>query len=213
MNDNIAASPCALVAWGRKNSLNVQKVLWCLEDLGLPYRHEPAGGADGRLATAQFLALNPNGLVPVLEDGPLALWESNTIVRYLCNQYGPDAHKQSSPGQLAQQERWMDWYGTELGPHMTKLWGHHKRGKPLQSEELTTHATRAEALWGMFAGALSEGPFLGGRAPGPADYALGPALYRWVEIGNGSIDPRLQSLFQSLASRTAFNANVVQAPL
>ena len=74
--------------WGRVNSTNVRKVLWCAEEIGLAYEQIPAGGAFGIVDTPEYRALNPNGLVPCLEDGGLVLWESNAIVRYLARQYG-----------------------------------------------------------------------------------------------------------------------------
>lgn len=74
--------------WGRLNSANVQKVLWCLDDLGTHYHLALAGGIDGGLDTPEFIGLNPNRLVPVIIDEGTALWESNVIVRYLCKKYG-----------------------------------------------------------------------------------------------------------------------------
>ena len=73
-----------LKIWGRKNSSNVRKALWCAEELGLDYEAIDAGGAFGVVDTPQYRALNPNGRVPMIEDGDFVLWESNTIVRYLC---------------------------------------------------------------------------------------------------------------------------------
>ena len=72
-----------LKIWGRNNSVNVQKVLWCCEEMGLKYERIDAGGQFGVVNTPQYRALNPNGLVPTIEDGPFVLWESNSIVRYL----------------------------------------------------------------------------------------------------------------------------------
>ena len=77
-----------LKLWGRINSTNVRKALWCLEELEVPYTRIDAGGAFGVVGEAEYLAKNPNRLVPCLEDGDLVLWESNAIVRYLAAQYG-----------------------------------------------------------------------------------------------------------------------------
>ena len=77
-----------LVLWGRPTSSNVKKVLWTLEEIGLDYQFVKAGGPYGGLDTPEFLALNPNGLVPTIKDDELVLWESNTIVRYLAARYG-----------------------------------------------------------------------------------------------------------------------------
>lgn len=80
--------------WGRKSSINVQKVLWCLAELDLKesqdFERIDAGLQFGKNNTPEFLKMNPNGLVPTIEDGDLMLWESNTIMRYLVSQYDKD---------------------------------------------------------------------------------------------------------------------------
>ncbi|WP_016588545.1 glutathione S-transferase N-terminal domain-containing protein, partial [Yersinia pestis] len=80
-----------LTVWGRNNSTNVKKVLWCLEELGIPYQRIDVGGQYGKLNDPQYRALNPNGLIPCLQDKDFILWESNTIVRYLAAQYGQNS--------------------------------------------------------------------------------------------------------------------------
>ena len=79
-----------LKVWGRKNSSNVRKVLWCIEELALEYERAEAGGAFGVVDSPEYRALNPNGRVPMLEDDGFVLWESNVIVRYLSAEYGSD---------------------------------------------------------------------------------------------------------------------------
>src|SRR5262249_33978674 len=76
-----------LKVWGRRNSFNVQKVLWLVGELGLAHEHIPAGGSFGRLDEPSFRALNLHGRVPVIEDGNLAVWESHAILRYLAARY------------------------------------------------------------------------------------------------------------------------------
>jgi glutathione S-transferase len=106
--------------WGRKSSINVQKVLWCLSELGLEegknFERIDAGLHFGLNRTPEFLKLNPNGLVPTLEDGDLILWESNTIMRYLARQY--DKQKRF-PIDIASQygsEKWLDWQVGTMWP-------------------------------------------------------------------------------------------------
>src|SRR5450830_723752 len=112
-----------LKIWGRKNSSNVRKVLWCAEELGLDYEAIDAGGAFGVVDTPQYRALNPNGRVPMIEDGDFVLWESNTIVRYLCakqasNWYPSDVKARASA------EKWMDWNTSTLAePFKAVFWG------------------------------------------------------------------------------------------
>jgi glutathione S-transferase len=202
-----------LRVWGRLNSANVQKVLWCLDDLRIDYRLELAGGSHQGLDTDAFRAMNPNRLVPVLVDGDSALWESNVIVRYLCRQYAPDTACRANPLQQALEERWADWYGTELGAHMTALWGHFRRGKVLPPEALEHHIERATRLWGMLDSVIAEPSFIGGVVPGVSDYVLGPAIHRWVSINEGAVSSNLLHWYRALAVRSAYARHVVAAPL
>jgi glutathione S-transferase len=115
-----------LKIWGRLNSVNVQKVVWCADELGLDYERIDAGGAFGLVDTEQYRAMNPNGLIPVIEDEGLVLWESNAIVRYLCARYGTrsgtdtgtDALWPQDPQIRASADRWMDWQTTSLQPQI-----------------------------------------------------------------------------------------------
>jgi glutathione S-transferase len=99
--------------YGRSSSINVQKVLWILAELGLSegpdFRRIDAGQQFGVVNTPEFLALNPNGLVPTLVDGDVVLWESNTIVRYLVSSRGEGTLLPRDPAARAEVERWMDW--------------------------------------------------------------------------------------------------------
>ena len=95
---------------GRSTSGNVQKVIWLLEELGsVPYRREDYGRQFNNTSDAAYLRLNPNGKVPTLVDGELAVWESNTILRYLCNRYGGEAFYPGDAARRSFIERWMDW--------------------------------------------------------------------------------------------------------
>ncbi len=201
------------IVWGRLNSANVQKVLWCLDDLHVSYQAIPAGGADGGLDTNAFSALNPNRLVPVLVDGGVALWESNVIVRYLCKRYGAGIAYRDDPVQQALEERWVDWYGTELGGIMTSLWGHFKRGKLLSCEALDARLIRAKELWTMLDHAIAENVFVGGANPGVADYSLGAAAHRWVSIQEHSVGPGIARWYRALSDRPAFQHRIIAAPL
>ena len=99
--------------WGRKSSINVQKVLWCLAELGFiegkDFERIDAGLHFGLNNTSEFLKMNPNGLVPTLEDGGLVLWESNTIMRYLVSQYDKKGRFPKDVAALYNSEKWMDW--------------------------------------------------------------------------------------------------------
>ena len=106
--------------WGRKSSINVQKVLWCFAELGLEegkdFERIDAGLHFGKNRTPEFLALNPNGLVPMLEDGELVLWESNTIMRYLARQYDQSKRFPTDISSQYRSEKWMDWQVGTMWP-------------------------------------------------------------------------------------------------
>ena len=103
-----------LTIWGRQNSTNVKKVLWCADELGIAYEHINAGGPFGVVNTPEYRAMNPNGLVPCIRDEGFVLWESNAIVRYLCTKYGAGALLGQDPAQRARAAQWMDWTTSSL---------------------------------------------------------------------------------------------------
>lgn len=102
--------------WGRTTSGNVQKVLWALAELGLPFERADIGGPFGGNREPGYLAMNPNGLVPTLQDGDLIMWESNAIVRYLARQYGAGTLEPREAHAIARANQWMDWKLTIVGP-------------------------------------------------------------------------------------------------
>jgi len=108
--------------WGRKNSINVQKVLWCCEELGLSPQRIPAGGEFGSTDDPKYVTINPNRLVPTLEDDDFLLWESNVIVRYLAQRYGLNLLCSSDAHESFDGERWMDWQATNTAaPEVVKM--------------------------------------------------------------------------------------------
>ena len=100
--------------WGRLSSLNVRKVVWAAQETGVTFTRSDAGMAFGVVKTPDYLAMNPNALVPTLQDGDFVLWESNAIVRYLCAKYGNDHLYPQDLAQRFDAERWMDWQQTTL---------------------------------------------------------------------------------------------------
>src|SRR6201992_845319 len=109
--------PGHIIIWGRVNSVNVQKVLWCLHELDLTYERIDAGMAFGRNHEPEYLAMNPNGRVPTLVDGNCVLWESNSIMRYLVRAYRPQSPLYPQvPKVRAGVDRWLDWTLSTLQP-------------------------------------------------------------------------------------------------
>jgi|GEM_PF-2967830 len=114
--------------WGRRNSFNVQKVLWLADELGLAYEHVPAGGGFGGLDDADFRARNPHGRVPVIDDDGTVVWESHAILRYLAARHGGERWWPADPAARSLQDRWMDWSQASLQPDFLNgvFWGFYR---------------------------------------------------------------------------------------
>jgi glutathione S-transferase len=170
-----------LKIWGRATSSNVQKVLWCCAELGIEFERVDVGGPFGGNQDPEYLALNPNGLVPTVKDGDLVIWESNTICRYLAATRGGERLYPSDPARRTQVERWMDWQlagpGAPMGPLLYGL----VRSKPEQRDRAAIEAARlrAAAAWEVVDETLSGRPYLAGAELSLAEIVLGTLVYRW----------------------------------
>lgn len=201
---------------GRHSSSNVQKVLWTLIELGLPYRREDYGGRFGRTREADYLALNPNGTVPTIIDGDIVIWESNTICRYLANKYGATTLYPSSPQQRAECERWMDWTLGSLHPAMGPLYAMLVRTHQTQRDPAAIIHMRAKCteLFGVLNGAVESKDFLNGKTPTLADVAIGPSLHRWLTLGLESPEhEHLPTWYSRLKQRIGFREGVIAGGL
>src|SRR6185436_18692733 len=113
-----------LKIWGRNTSINVQKVMWAIGELGIPHERVDVGGTFGRTKEPFYLAMNPNSLVPTLEENGFTLWESNSIVRYLAARHGAGTLEPADPRERARASQWMDWMLTVCAPSIHGLfWG------------------------------------------------------------------------------------------
>jgi glutathione S-transferase len=169
---------------GRDDSINVRKVLWCCEEIGLEFEREDFGGKFGKTDTPEFRSLNPNGLVPTVLDDEFVVWESNTILRYLAAQYGSAPLYGENPAGRALMEQWMDWQLSVVAPPMTTVFINLIR---LPEEERDAAAVeKARDLLGramtLLDGELGDGPFILGRDFTLADIPLGVAVNRWFEL-------------------------------
>lgn len=109
--------------WGRANSINVQKVLWAADECGVKHEREDVGGAFGGNDQAWYLKMNPNGVVPTIDDGGCVIWESNSAVRYLAAKYAAGTLWPVDPGQRSEADRWMDWQLSNLGSDAHRVLG------------------------------------------------------------------------------------------
>lgn len=201
--------------WGRNNSTNVKKVRWTLAELNLPYEQIMAGQSFGVNRDAAYLALNPNGLVPMLKDGDDVLWESNTIVRYLAAQYGADSLWQASPIQRAKSEKWMDWANETLSPvHRKILFGLVRTpAEQRNMAEIEAAIEACEPLLDILENTLAKQTWLSGEAFGVGDIAVAPFVYNLLEtVRTWQPRPHLARWYQQLAERPAFR-DVVMIPV
>jgi glutathione S-transferase len=197
---------------GRRNSSNVQKVLWCCGELGLAFKQEDVGGAFGGNRTAAYLERNPTGLIPTLieEDG-FALWESNSILRYLASAHGPESFYPAQPRRRAAAEKWMDWQLSAVNPAITPVFWGLVRTAPEQRDGAAIARARdqlAQAL-AILERQLASSPWVTGEAFGVADIPLGIMVHRWFQLPMEREEyPQLARWYAALRARPAFREHV-----
>jgi len=196
---------------GRKTSSNVQKVLWCCSELGLAFEREDVGGPFGRNHEPDYLALNPNGLVPTIIDDGFVLWESNAIVRYLCARHGKGTLYPTDARANADADRWMDWQQTTLAVPMGVLFRGLLKSPPdaTPMNELDSAMQKAIPMWRILETQLSRGAFVAGDTLTMADIALGNAAHRWFTLPRQRPDlPQLARWYARLRERPAYRQHV-----
>lgn len=201
-----------LKLWGRNNSTNVKKPLWCLEELKVPYTRIDAGGAFGIVGEPEFVAKNPNKLVPCLEDGELVLWESNAIVRYLAARYGEGSLWNTDPAQRAEADKWMDWATSTLAAPFRPVFWNMVRTAPEQRDMAAVQTGLAECskLLTIVDQTLATQPYLSGESLGMGDIPLGCFAYAWFEMPIERPDlPHLRDWYDRLRQRPAYQAAVL----
>jgi glutathione S-transferase len=170
--------------WGRTDSSNVQKVLWCCGELGIEFERQDWGGKFGGNKEPDYLAMNPNGLVPTLKDGDFVLWESNSIMRYLNAKYGQGKLLPSTPEGMAMANRWMDWQLSAFNSTIVPLFFATVRTAPEKRDaQLIQSATDKTAkAWQIVDDQLAKTRFLGGNEFSLGDIPLGVWAYRWFNL-------------------------------
>jgi len=206
-----------ITIWGRANSVNVQKVLWCLHELDLAYERIDAGMAFGKNREAEYLAMNPNGRVPTLVEGDFVLWESNSIMRYLVRAYRPQSSiYPQAPKVRAGVDRWLDWTLSTLQPVDRPVFWALVRTPPEQRDMVAIQKDAdAEAVqWRIVDAQLSTRRFIEGDDFTLADIALGAYARRWLGV-EGIARPRFANLerwYARLAGRAGF-ARFIAPPM
>lgn len=174
-----------LKIWGRKTSVNVQKVMWAVGELGLPHERIDAGAAFGKLDTPEFGRLNPNRLVPVLDDNGFTLWESSAIVRYLSEQYGRGTLAPEGRHAYARADQWMEWSITELYRDIIGvcfLGMIRTAASDRDTAGIAAAAKRAGDKLGILDRHLDGRAFICGDQLTMADIAVGTMMYRYFNL-------------------------------
>jgi glutathione S-transferase len=195
---------------GVDTSSNVQKVLWCCDELGIRFE---LVDTRGRNRSSEYLALNPNGLVPTIEEDGFLLWESNAIVRYLSALHGMGTLCPADPRQRADADRWMDWQQTTLAMPMGILFRALLRtpredSPPAQQEEALS---KAGASWAILDAQLAHRAFVAGGTLTMADIALGNAVHRWFRLPIERPDLRhVAGWYARLRERPAYGERIAK---
>ena len=203
--------------WGRNTSSNVQKVMWAIGEIGLPHERIDIGGAFGKNNEAKYLAMNPNGLVPTLEeeDGFL-LWESNTIVRYLAAKHKSAVLEPVDPRARALASKWMDWQLSVAGPALTPVfWGMIRTAPEKRNHaEIEEGKKKSTVAMGMMDEQLGKTAYLAGDAFSYGDIPVGIMAYRYRQLVPDRPPLRnFERWFAAISSRQAFKDQVGSVPL
>ena len=197
---------------GRKNSSNVQKVLWACDELGLEYEREDVGGPFGGNDKVEYLSMNPNGLIPTLLEDGFILWESHAIVRYLAEKHAPNLLYPDDLGQVALANQWMDWCQTTVLPaNRPVFWGLVRTPPEERDMEAIARARdELERLMGVLDAHLSGSAYVVGDAFTMGDIPLGVMVYRWFNMDIERREfPDLARWYRSLEQRPAFRERVM----
>lgn len=170
-----------LKLWGRLSSINVRKVVWTLQALGLPFERTDAGLAYGIVKTPQYLQQNPNALVPLLDDDGFTLWESNVIVRYLCARHSQGNLYPDDLQARFDAERWMDWEQTTMNTAGRAAFIQWVRTpvERRQPDVIAESVAAMEPLLAMVDSQLAQRPFMAGEHLTMADIPIACEIHRW----------------------------------
>ena len=196
-----------ITVWGRRSSVNVQKVLWALGEAGVAFDRVTVGGSFGGLDSAEYKAINPMGLVPAIKDGTIAMAESQAILRYLSRRYGKDTLEPRGFQALALAEQWVEWTSTTFAPAIGTIFMNKIRKPADQADQIAVdRAVRAAAtVLSLADGLLGRRPFVAGTAFSYGDIPLGANYWRYrnLEIDRPPL-PNLERWFEALQERPAY---------
>ncbi len=198
--------------WGRPDSSNVQKVLWCLGELGVKFERLDWGGKFGGNKDPEYLAMNPNGLVPTIKDGDYVLWESNSVMRYLNAKYGQGKLLPNTPEGMANANRWMDWQLSAFNPVIVPLFFALVRTPPEKRDPQVIQEAldKTAKAWQIVDDQLAKSQFLGSDEFSLGDIPLGVWAYRWFNLPiERPSQPNLTRWYESLKTRKTYQTYIM----
>jgi glutathione S-transferase len=202
-----------LKVWGRRNSFNVQKVMWLIGELELAHEHIPAGGSFGGLDAPSFRTMNPHGRLPVIADGETVVWESHAILRYLAARYDEGGFWRAEAAERARVDGWMDWSQTALQPDflMGVFWGFYRTPDAQRDwPAINKSMARCAEHFRLLDRVLATRPFLTGEGVSLADIPAGTALYRYFELDiERPAVPHVTAWYRRLQERPAYREHVM----
>ncbi len=190
---------------GRRNSANVQKVMWALGELGLDYQRDDLGGSFGFPADYP----NPNRVVPTIQDGDLTLWESNACVRYLARQYGAGSLWPDDRVSLALADQWMEWQRSDYSNAYFPLF-QRKIKSDESNESLRSQIDACARVYQQLDAHLAHQPFVAGESLTVGDIPLGTCTYRYMTLDIPRPElPNVTAWYERLTGRPAFARHVM----
>ena len=202
-----------LEIWGRPYSSNVIPVIWTANELGLDYTLQLAGGSFGKLDTEAYAELNPNRMIPAIRDGDFPLWESLSIVRYLCERYGAGTLSPSDLRTRALADQWMEWSASRAFSPVIYLFFATVRTQPDQRDiaKIAELRDQAHEALTILDGHLANQPFVCGDAFTMGDIPLGCIAYRYFNVDvERSALPNVYAWYQRLAERPSYQDHVMR---
>jgi glutathione S-transferase len=206
-----------LKIWGRDTSSNVQKAMFAIGELGLAYERVDVGGSFGKNREAPYLAMNPNGLVPTLEeDDGFLLWESNSIIRYLAGKFGAGKLEPADPKTRAKASQWMDWQLSVMGPAITPVFWGMIRTPPAERDHkaIDEGKVKTTAAVKMLDEQFAKTPYAAGDAFSMGDIPIAIMSYRYRElVPERPAFPNFERWYAAIGARLAFKEHVSSIPL
>lgn len=198
--------------WGRATSINVQKVMWLMAELGIEHERLDRGGPFGGLDDPEIRKRSPIGRIPVINDGAVDLFESNAICRYIAATYGAGSWWPDSPASRAAADQWMEWFTTTMYQDFITVFLQLVRVAAAERDQalVTACKQRTAAALTRFEMFLGDKPFVCGDQPTVGDLPVGAALYRYYALDYERPDlPRLAAYYERLKRRPAYATHVM----